>query len=128
MFQFRLCLELGYTHPDYLLEDLTAIQLAEWEAFDKLDPIGSFREDLRMAQICSTNTNLVIQTNSKNKNPKLTEITDFMFDWDGTLKEQKNKKQSMEEMKALLLGIATTQNEKVKREKGLHNRKPMKRR
>lgn len=119
---------MGYSHPDYLVEDLTAFQLAEWEAFDKIDPLGSFRDDFRMATMCATNTNLAIQVNSSKKNPKLTTALDFMPDWDGSLKERRNKKQSVEEMKALLLGIAGAQNAKVKREKQLHNRKPMKRR
>lgn len=115
---------MGYPHPDYLLEDLTAFQLAEWEAFDKLDPIGSFRDDYRAAHICSTNTNIAIHTNKskKSKPVKLTTPLDFMPDWTGDLKALKHKKQSTEEMKSVLLGIAHTQNSKVKRK--LHNRTP----
>ena len=65
---------MGYAHPDYLLEELTAFQLAEWEAFDTIDPIGNFRGDFRMANICATNTNLAIKVNSS-KNIKF----QFMF-------------------------------------------------
>lgn len=104
---------MGYSHPDYLLADLTAFQLAEWEAFDSLDPIGSFRADYRMAQICSTNTNIAIQVNKGKKAVKLTTPLEFMPDYDGKLREQRNKTQSVEEMKQILLGIANAQNKKV---------------
>ncbi len=33
---FRLCLALGYPHPDYLTETLTSTQLTEWLAYYKL--------------------------------------------------------------------------------------------
>lgn len=128
MFLFRLCIELGYPHPDYLLQDLTAYQLAEWEAFNQLDPIGSFRADYRMASICANETNVAIKINSTKKNPKLVRPIDFMPDWDGSIGKEKNKKQSVEEMKAFLLGMASSQNAKVKREQLLHNNPPKNRR
>ena len=118
-----MCLELGYPHPDYLLEDLTASQLAEWEAFDKIDPIGSFRADYRMAQICSTNTNLAIQVNKGKKNVKLTTAMDFMPDYSGELKEKRNKPQSVEEMKRILLGMVDVQNSKIRKERKKLNSK-----
>ncbi len=36
MLAFRLCLELGVEHPDYLLERLTANQLTEWMGYFQL--------------------------------------------------------------------------------------------
>ena len=49
-----------------------------------------------------------------------------MPDWTGDKKEP--KKQSVEEMKGLLLGMAQEQNKKAEREKKLSNKPPRKRR
>lgn len=46
---FRLCLALGYPHPDVLLETLTARQWSDWIAFSRLESWGDSRADLRAA-------------------------------------------------------------------------------
>lgn len=40
MFAFRLCLALGFPHPDHLMRELTSYQLAEWQAYYSLEPWG----------------------------------------------------------------------------------------
>lgn len=40
-------------HPDYLLQVLTASQLREWEVFDRIEPVGEHRQDIRIGIICS---------------------------------------------------------------------------
>lgn len=62
----------------------------------------------------------------KGHTPKLAKPLDFMPDWTGDKKEP--KKQSVEEMKGLLLGMAQEQNKKAEREKKLSNKPPRKRR
>jgi hypothetical protein len=90
---------------------LTGWQISEWEAYDKIDPIGSWREDFRMAFLSSLITNLVISVHGK-KGAKTTSPVDFMPNWTGEEKEP--KRQSTEEMKQILLGIASTQNKRVR--------------
>lgn len=53
MFAFRLCLALGYPHPDVLLAGLSARQLLEWRAFFAIDPWGEQRADRRTALLGS---------------------------------------------------------------------------
>jgi hypothetical protein len=97
------------------LEVLTSRQLSEWEAYDRIDPTGEWREDFRMAYLASLVTNLTISVHGK-KGAKHTEVTDFMPDWSGE-KLHEPKKQSAEEMKEMLLGIAAAQNKKVAQDK-----------
>lgn len=100
---------MGFAHPDYLIEKLTASQLAEWQAYDRLDPIGEARDDFRMSYLASTITNLAISINGK-KGAKLTEVKDFLLDWD---RDKPNKgTQSIEDMKAVFMGIAAANNKK----------------
>jgi hypothetical protein len=94
--------------------------LSEWEAYDRIDPIGTWREDFRMAYLSSLVTNLVISVHGK-KGAKTTSPMDFMPDW-GDEKSKEPKKQSVEEMKEILLGIAKMQNKRV----GIQNRPPSK--
>jgi len=97
-----------------LLGQLTSNQISEWEAYDRIDPIGTWRDDFRMAKLAALIQNLVIQLYSKKgTTPKLRNILDEMPDWTGDNAEAMNKKQSVEEMKTILLSIAATQNRKV---------------
>jgi len=98
------------------MDRLTSAQISEWEAYSRLDPIGSWRDDYRMAYISSVITNLMISVYGRT-NAKLTTPNDFMPNWgieEGS--EQEVKKQSVEEMKQILLSIANAQNKKVQAE------------
>ena len=97
-------------HPDYLLDKLSSVQLSEWEAYDRLDPVGAVRDDYWMTYLLSLMTNLTIQVNSK-PGAKLTTADDFQPPWKEDAKVE--KKQSVEEMKQRLLSIAATQNARV---------------
>ena len=97
-------------HPDYLLDQLTSKQISEWEAFDRIDPIGSWREDFRLAKIESLITNIVQQLYAKKgTKPKLTSPLDFMVDWIGDGRGNEPKQQSVEEMKAVMMGLVKNQ-------------------
>jgi hypothetical protein len=92
-----------------LLDELTSAQLSEWEVYNRIDPIGEFRGDYRMAYLCSLIQNLVSKLYTKaGKSVKLTTPIDFMLDWSGDLKLQRSKKQSMEELKLNLLSFVIT--------------------
>jgi hypothetical protein len=85
------------------LDQLNSYQLSEWEAYDRLDPIGSWRDDFRISYIASLLTNLTIRVHGK-RGAQLTEVKDFLFDWSGDFKRAElAKKQSPEEMKATLM-------------------------
>ena len=80
-----------------MLNLLTSSQLSEWEAYDKLDPVGDWRSDYRMANIMAMIAN--VNRDSKKK-PEPYNILDFMPEWDGSKEE---KQQSVEDQKRILL-------------------------
>jgi hypothetical protein len=65
-----------------------------------------------MALIQNIVTSLYCQ---KGDTPKYVSPMDEMPDWTGERKEEREQEQSVEQMKSILLGIAKSQNEKVKR-------------
>jgi hypothetical protein len=99
------------------LDLLTGPQLNEWEAYDKIDPIGTWREDFRGAKLESLIINIVQQLYAKKgHSPVITTAAEFMPDWTGG-KKVEPKKQSVEEMKSILMSFAKKQNKSVK---GIH--------
>jgi hypothetical protein len=93
------------------LDELTGEQINEWEAYDRIDPIGTWTEYFRMACLESIITNLAIGIHGK-EGTKLTSPMDFMPDWAKGEEKQEIKQQSVESMKELLMGIAEIQNKK----------------
>lgn len=90
------------------MDQLTSAQISEWEAFDKIDPIGSWRDDFRTAHLISQIVNIVNQLYAKKgAKPTTTTPMDFMPDWSGENEGAEPKKQSVEEMKQILLAIAS---------------------
>jgi hypothetical protein len=98
------------------LDQLSGVQLLEWEAYDTLDPIGKWRDDFHMAYLASVVTNLMISIHCK-EGTKLTKPIDFMPDWIGDRDEVGQPTQSVDEMKAILLTFANAQNRKVATDK-----------
>jgi hypothetical protein len=95
------------------LDELTSVQISEWEAYDKIDPIGTWRDDFRMANLAAIITNIVnCLYSKKGSQPKLTTPLDFMPDWSNDKKEV-SIKQSPEEMKEFLLRFAKIHNKKI---------------
>lgn len=85
---------------------MTSHQLAEWEAYNVLDPIGEERSDYRFSYLYSLLTNIAIRTYGK-KGAELTKIDDFLFKWGAD--EEEEKMQSVEEMKNVLLALTRSQ-------------------
>lgn len=51
---YRLCVALGWPHPDFLIEALTTEQLLDWAEFNRREPIGFPIEDQRAAMTMYT--------------------------------------------------------------------------
>lgn len=102
------------------MEQLTAKQLAEWEAYNNIDPVGEWRNDFKFSYMASIISNLMIQAYGK-KGSEMTKINDFLLQWDK--EEEEPKKQSVEEMKRVLLGLAASQNKKTEQSSQVKRRK-----
>jgi hypothetical protein len=98
-----------------LLGELTSWQISEWEAYDKLDPIGTWRDDFRFACLSSMITNLAISIHGK-EGTKMTSPMEFLPDWSGDRKEEV-KQQSVEDMKAIFQQIVAANNKVGKTKK-----------
>ena len=81
-------------------------------AYDQMDPVGDFREDMNTAKLSSIIVNLFKMRFGK-KSAKMTKPIDFMPDWDGQLK-QETKTQSMDEIKGQISTIASMFGKKEK--------------
>jgi hypothetical protein len=109
---------------------LTSTQLSEWEAYDHLDPVGSWREDYRMAVIVASFTNIVNKLYcAEGKEPTVVVPLDFMPKWDLKAQEEEEEEvkaevQDVSDMKSLLMAFASAQNKKEEKKELLKNRKP----
>ncbi len=105
-----------------MLDQLTSVQLSEWEAYDRLDPIGTWRDDIRIASLSSLITNITKALYpEKGVEPVMTTPMDFMVDWGTEGDEEEDvPQQSVEEQKRILFGIARSlrkRDEKIKTRK-----------
>ena len=96
------------------------MQLSEWEAYDRLDPIGTWRDDFRGAKLESLIINIVNTLYAeKNKKPIVTTALDFMPDFAGDgryeRKEETKKATTSEEILSLFKGIAARQKQTGKK-------------
>lgn len=100
------------------MERLTSKQISEWQAFDTLDPIGSWRDEYRTARIESLIFNIVTHLFAKpGVTPEMTNPIDFMPDWAGDSKKKQKKEQTVEEMKQALMIWATGHNKSLEKQK-----------
>lgn len=103
-----------------MLRELTSAQLSEWQAYDRLDPIGTWRDDLRIASLESLITNIARSVYHDPKKGKLEHVSpeDFMMKWGETEAQKPEPKvQSPEEMAQALRSIATVMGTRDKIEK-----------
>jgi len=102
-----------------LLKDLTSSQVTEWLAYDELDPVGKWRDELMIASLESLVVNIVRQLYPpKGRKPKFASPNDFMIKW-GDVEEQKPEpnRQTPEEMGQILRGLAAVMGTRDKIEK-----------
>ena len=74
-----------------LLNSIDAKEIAEWKAYDRIEPFGEERQDLRAALICCTLANI-----HRGKNQPPFKIDDFL------MKFAEKQEQTEEEMKTIL--------------------------
>lgn len=96
---FRLCLALGYPHPDYLLRMLTSRQITEWLAYYDLEPWGETRADLRAGIVASTLANC---HRDPKQRPEAYRAVDFM-----PYRERPEQKMTAEERSAGIKQLLT---------------------
>ena len=87
---------------------MTSEQISEWKAYEALEPFGEWRDDYRIAQLCTLILNITQSIWGGQKRVRF-KIEDFMLQYqlDNIEKEVENvEKQSVEEMRQVLLGIA----------------------
>jgi hypothetical protein len=117
------------------LDQITSSQLSEWEAYDRIDPIGKWRDEYSFAVLDSLIVNIVSRLYAKKGHtPKEVLPTEFMPNWSGEKKIA--RRQSVDEMKQALLSLAKSVNKRVdgktvkptvkdKKRRGPINRPPM---
>jgi hypothetical protein len=99
-------LALGVPHPDYLSRTLNAYQMAEWEAYFSLEPMGDQRADLHAAQVC----HWLYEVN-RTKRGRRMKLSDFVLDF------EPDKAQTPAKMKATLTGISKSIDRKEEKAK-----------
>lgn len=96
-----------------MLEQLTAQQLAEWEAYNVLDPIGEHRDDARMGILASTFANIAASALGGKKG-KTFKPEDFIPKWDG---KGKSTTQTVDQMRDVLMGMSSSKRVRKKPDK-----------
>ena len=97
------------------MDQLSAFEISEWEAYDRIDPIGVWRGEFSLAKIESLIVNIANALYHKEgEKPVVTTPTDFMVKWGDENREPEVKQQSIEEMKQAFLAIASA-NKKSKK-------------
>jgi hypothetical protein len=102
------------------LDQLTLDQLNEWKAYDAIDPIGTWRDDFRMAKLAALIENLAYNIHFRAPGEKAKFITpeDEMPNWAGDIKKKnEDPKQTIEQMKQALMQIARTHNKNLAKDK-----------
>jgi len=111
-----------------LLDELTSVQLSEWQAYDRLEPIGEERREYSTASLSA----LIVNISRKIWGEKGAEMVSsdlFMPEWDADWDEMDKvpvKKQTVAQMKEIALGIVGRQNRKVERDEKISKRGPPK--
>ena len=100
-----------------MLDQLTGIQLGEWEAYDRIEPVGEYRRDYRIASLTAMIYNVASSFGSgKHGKRKVAKPQDFMA-WLDSKPPEKTEKQSVSEMKKALYLIASSADPKKKKKK-----------
>lgn len=104
-----------------MLDYLTSSQLSEWEAYDRIDPLASWREDYNFASLKALICNMMGSKDGKTLTP-----LDMMPEWDRT----KIVQQSDEDISRAFKTLAKDQIKRVDKEQTILkkiNKPPVKR-
>lgn len=80
--------------------------MSEWEAYNRIEPVGELRGDLRIANLTSMLYNMISSFGSKKGRRHVSKTSDFMPFFKEDM-EESQKEQSVDEMKSTLFGIAS---------------------
>jgi hypothetical protein len=85
-------------------------QVDEWEAYDRIDPIGSWREDYKMAYLTSTVLNIAVQLYGKEgarlQNPvEIMKNFPWLMDPSDPQPKQASGKQTIEQIKNVMMDL-----------------------
>ncbi|MFA5526554.1 MAG: hypothetical protein WC992_07010 [Acholeplasmataceae bacterium] len=85
---------------------MTAVQVAEWEAYNRLEPIGEYRRDYMEGQILAMIQNIAQTVYGKKGKKSTTQPEDFI-PWNKGLlpRVDKNKVQSPDDIKAMFMDL-----------------------
>jgi hypothetical protein len=104
------------------LDVLTAEQLAEWQAFDEIEPIwDAEKEDIRQGHLMSFLDNSGKAVHGKRGSIQWSKPSDFILRWNHT--KQEKPEQTAEQQKSILMAFAATTKSKKKKSP----RRPIKR-
>lgn len=107
MFAHRLALELGQADVDGMLAGLTRRQVIRWLAYDRVEPIGPPREDVRHARMM-----WLIYTRTRSRKDKPLKVADFIPRWSAV---STKAKESWQSMKSRLKVWASAHNQRMHR-------------
>jgi len=88
-----------------LLNELTSEQISEWQAYNTIEPIGDWTNDLRLARLSALIVNIVNSVLGSKESNKMVSPKEFMPNWGGEKKQK--KQQSVDEMKETLTNLAS---------------------
>jgi hypothetical protein len=75
LFAYRLALHLGEKNPDHMLDGMSASTFQEWQLYDRIEPFGEMRSELRHGQQMAMTANL---NRDSKKRPQPFTALDFM--------------------------------------------------
>lgn len=94
----------------------------DWEAFNRIQPIGQRRNDVYFSVLMSTLFNIA-HAFSGSKQAKQFKAEDFVPNWMG-VDEEDEEVMGTEQIKNFFIEFAKTHNEQVKRKQQADSRKP----
>ena len=81
-------------------------EFAEWMVYDRVEPFGAVRDDLRIAQLCALTVNM-----QRARGSRAAKVSDFMFDFN---RKTKTKVQSAKQIQTVFGTIAQASNQPFK--------------
>lgn len=91
---------------------MTSTQLSEWEAYNRIEPIGNYYRDAQIAALHSFLYNFFSAYTSKKGRHKVSKPEDFIPWYDQSKNIEDIEEQPMEDMKQILYSIAAVSKKK----------------
>lgn len=95
--------------------------MQEWEAFNRIQPIGRQRDDFYFAYLMASIHNIAIAIHAK-KGTKQFEIKEFLPNWLG--EQEQKEAMTVDQMKQFWKDFAEKHNKTVRKNQAIDQRKP----